>query len=231
MRYYRGEIIAEIKDDLSPVTRADREAEQLISLLLRGSFPADRIVGEEFGAVGENEERVWYIDPIDGTRSFIHGVPLFAVLIGFAEKDVATIGVAYFPATGELFEAELGEGAWLNGKRISTNHAGRIDQSLILCGSINSFVRTERLEGLLNLSKSAGSLRHWGDAFGHCMVAKGEASAMIDPIVRDWDCCAVSCIVREAGGWSGDFAGNGTFRSQELVSTNGLLRDQVLSHF
>lgn len=231
MRYFRAGIPVEQKSDASPVTAADREAESLIKERIAKEFPNDSIVGEEFGLSGATSERTWYIDPIDGTRSFIHGVPLFAVLIGLSIRDESVLGVANFPSTRELFIASSGGGAFCNDRQIHVNETKTMSESLVVCGSISSFSKSDRLQGLLRLTESAGSVRHWGDAYGHCMVASGRASAMVDPIVADWDTCAVSCIVREAGGMATDFRGTSGFRGGELISCNSHIHAEVLRLF
>lgn len=220
LRKFRGPLVLETKSDDSPVTEADRDAETAIRSLLSKAFPSYGVIGEEFDSENVSAESRWVIDPIDGTRMFIAGVPLFAVLIGLERAGEPTIGVAHFPALGETLWAEPG-GAFRNGERIS---ARAESAPLILTGSIGSFLARERLQALLGLAKSGYAIRNLGDAYGHCLVATGAATAMIDPLVKIWDLCAIAPIVREAGGTLTDFTGRSTHNAGEAISCKpGLL--------
>lgn len=219
----------EIKKDSSPVTLADREAERLIRRALASSFPEDGILGEEEGEVGTFAQR-WVIDPIDGTKSFISGVPLYATLLSYELEGSPILGICYFPALDRMVYAEAGEGAYVNGRRCRVSQNRELKGALLCCGSHTSMNRHGRTNGFLKLAEQALATRTWGDAFGHYLVACGKAEAMVDPVVNRWDVSAMQIIVEEAGGTCTDFAGSRN-PQHGAVSTNRLLHRQILESF
>lgn len=221
MPYFRAGITSERKRDNSPVTQADREAETLLRDRITARFPRHSILGEEFGEETNDRSVRWLIDPIDGTKSFIYGVPLFAVLVALERDNEPVLGVAHFPALGESLWAEIGAGAFLDGHAIRVSDTAKLEDALVLTGSIANFEKHGNLPKVLEIARNCFTMRSWGDAYGHCMVAKGKAEIMMDPVVKIWDTSAVSLIVSEAGGRVTDFFGNSTHRSGNLVSTNG----------
>jgi histidinol-phosphatase len=221
----------ELKEDDSPITRADREAELLLRERLCSSFPDYGFIGEEFEeTLGDGGTR-WVVDPIDGTQSFVHGVPLFAVVAGLETDGNARLGVVAFPALKMTVWAERGEGAFANGEPIHVSGISSISEATILSGSVVTLERKGKLKGFLSLASQAWTARTWGDAYGHCMIARGKADVMLDPRVESWDTCAVSVIVEEAGGRMTDFWGRPGYAYGEAISTNGLLHDRVLEAF
>jgi len=210
----------EFKADDSPVTIADREVERQLKANIAAVFPEDAFLGEETGHSNGESSRRWVIDPIDGTKSFVAGVPLFSTLIGLEVDNEPVIGVAHFPALDETYSAERGKGAFLNGNPIYVSSVSELSSALLVCGSLDSFRKAGRLERFLDLSERVYAVRTWGDAYGHCLVARGSAEIMLDPSVSVWDTCAVAVIVREAGGTFTNFRGVDGHAHGEAVSVN-----------
>lgn len=229
LKHFQTDPAIDRKADDSPVTQADRDAESLLRDLIESKFPGEAVLGEEFGGDDEIEER-WVIDPIDGTKSFICGVPLFATLLSFERNAKPEVGVAYFPALDEMVYAELGQGAYWNGRPCRVSTIDRLENATIACGGHASAVNTGRLNGILKLAEQTLATRTWCDAYGHCLVASGRVEAMVDPKVSIWDVSAISLIVREAGGSTTDFVG-GTDISSEALSTNKSLHEAIVGAF
>lgn len=226
MPLYNSGVSVELKADRTPVTIADRNAEEAIRSFLQHELPDDGILGEEFGAVeGKNGNR-WILDPIDGTKSFIHHVPLFGTLIALEQDGLPTIGVIACHAVGETVWAAKGLGAWHNGNRTRVSGTASLDQATVLSTSYHRW-RQRYPAGFDLMGKKAGLTRAWGDCYGYLLVATGRAEVMLDPDMNLWDVAALYPIITEAGGrittWSGD-AGVG----ESAVATNGVLHNEVL---
>jgi histidinol phosphatase-like enzyme (inositol monophosphatase family) len=229
LAHFQTGVVVETKSDATPVTVADRNAERLIREAIAEKYPTESILGEEEGASGKSDDR-WVIDPIDGTKSFVAGVPLYATLLAFEQGGVPTVGVCYFPALDELLYAEAGQGSFLNGRPIHTRTTATVDGAILCCGGITRLRERGQLLALLDLAEDALALRTWCDAYGHALVASGRVDAMIDPVLSRWDIAAVDIIVREAGGKLTDFAGNAN-PNNEAISSNGPLHDCLLEAF
>ncbi|MBN9503169.1 MAG: hypothetical protein BGO01_17355 [Armatimonadetes bacterium 55-13] len=219
----------DLKSDDTPVTAADREAERLIRTAIAEEFPEDGILGEEEGESGPEGSR-WVIDPIDGTKSFVSGVPLYATLLAYEVEGEAQIGVCYFPALNELVYAEIGKGAMWNGRPCRVSAKPKLNHAVVASGSTSSMAKHGRLEGFQKIEKKTMACRTWGDAYGHALVATGRVEAMIDPVVNRWDISAMSVIVREAGGCFTDFSGRHAL-AQEALCSNGLVHHELLEAF
>lgn len=217
------------KSDESPVTIADRAAEFHLRKLIRSQFPSHGIFGEEHGQEGNQSER-WVIDPIDGTKSFVCGVPLYAVLLSFEQDGIPMVGVSHFPALQETVYASKGHGAYWNDHVCRVSSRSNLHRATLCTGSHKSLANYGRLEGLVHLSQQVQATRTWCDAYGHCLVATGRVEAMIDPVVAHYDLSAVSLIVTEAGGMFTDFQGQPGI-SQEAISSNGILHEKILEAF
>jgi histidinol-phosphatase len=217
------------KQDETPVTQADKGAEALLRKLIGSTYPEDAILGEEEGETGSGSGR-WVIDPIDGTKSFVCGVPLYATLLSYEVEGRTVLGVCYMPAIEEMVYAESGSGAFWNGRPCRVSARATISGGAISCGSHYSLKKYGRMDGFLVLADRAMASRTWSDAYGHALVATGRIEAMMDPIVNPWDISAMSLIVREAGGRFTDFQGRET-PAAEAVSSNGLVHDEVLEAF
>lgn len=219
----------DLKGDRTPVTEADKRAEALVREQVQRHFPGEHVLGEEEGGDAQIGDR-WVVDPIDGTKSFIAGVPLYATLLSFEVAQVPVLGVAYFPALGEIVYAEVGQGAvWIDQPcRVKSNSS--LDLAVVCCGGHKSLVKAGRWAGVQALAEQCLATRTWSDAYGHCLVATGRADAMIDPIVSHWDVSAIKVIVEEAGGSFTDFAGR-PMLSNEAVSCQPFLKTEILGAF
>ena len=227
LAHYQTGIAAETKPDASPVTAADRAAEQLVRDLIETKFPNDGIVGEEFGEVRAGARRRWIVDPIDGTRTFMRGVPLFGCLLALEEEGEPVLGVMYFPALEETVYGARGEGAWWNGRRALVSDVVSLDDALILTTDIANIEQQGFSAGYKRLASRAGMLRTWGDCYGHALVATGRAEVMLDPIMNVWDAAALKPIIEEAGGVFTSWAGDATHNGGSAVATNAALSREV----
>jgi len=218
----------EWKSDASPVTIADRAAEQLLRQLIERQFPDHAVFGEEYGETDRDSTHRWIIDPIDGTQSFIRGVPLYGVLVGLEIAGDMTLGVAYFPALDELVAAATGQGCSWNGRPARVSTVSRLADAAL---SFTSAANLDRLQprAWAHLQQTTRVQRGWGDCYGHCLVATGRADIMLDPILSPWDCAALLPILREAGGTFTDWTGLPAIDGGNGISTNGLLFDQVMA--
>ncbi len=228
LEHFQTGVLVESKTDGSPVTVADREAETILRAGIETVFTGESILGEEFG--GSTGGTGWILDPIDGTKSFICGVPLYATLISYEIDFSPQLAVAYFPALDEIVYAELGSGCFLNGSRVFVSSTSKLTDATICCGGQTFLRENGKLEGILQISDKSRAIRTWCDAYGHCLVATGRAEAMIDPIVARWDVSSIRLLVSEAGGKATDFSGSNAPGS-ELVSSNGLLHRTILEAF
>ena len=231
--FQTNQVQVERKGDDSPVTQADRRAEELIRAALSERFPDDAILGEEFGSQEGSTEFQWIVDPIDGTKSFISGVPLYSTLVGIVSGKQCLGGVVFIPALDEIVFAARGAGAW-HSKNGSVPERCRVSErplseGLFVVSQVDSFAEHASAESYLALEREAYITRSWGDGYGYLLVATGRAELMVDPIANAWDLAAVQPVVEEAGGkftsWDGEphvFGGNG-------VGSNGKIHDHVLS--
>lgn len=223
LEHYRTNVAVEMKHDGSPVTIADRGAEQLARDWISARFPADGIVGEEFGEKSGTSGRRWIIDPIDGTKSFVRGVPLWGSLVAVLEDEVVLAGAASFPATGEIIAAANGCGCWHNGSRASVSPVAAIADATVLTSDDRIFSPGAQRHGWDELSAAAAVSRMWGDAFGYLLVATGRADVMVDAIVNAWDIACFVPIIEEAGGVFTDYGGRATAFGGNSIATNAAL--------
>lgn len=226
MTLYDTESRYEFKLDQSPVTEADLAAERFLREAIEANYPGEAILGEEEG--GGSEAKRWVIDPIDGTKSFVSRVPLFATLLSYEVDGEPELGVCYFPALDEMLYAEKGRGAFFQGRPTRVSSENEWGRGIIACGSMNSLRRRGVLDQVEQLAERVTAVRNWTDAYGHALVATGRVQAMIDPIVSRWDVSALSLIVREAGGRFTDFEGREN-PSTEAVASHGPWHDDVLA--
>ncbi|MBI4248071.1 MAG: histidinol phosphate phosphatase [Elusimicrobia bacterium] len=232
--YQSQKLKAHRKKDGSWVTSADRDAERQMRRALRQKYPGDSIIGEEFSERKGTNEWTWFLDPIDGTESFVRGVPLFGTMLGLERNGQAVLGVVHFPALNETVVAARGQGAWWrpSGKkrflRARVSGVSRLDKAMISTTSAANFKKAGWPRLHEELVRGSGNDRGWGDCYGHILVATGRADAMFDPLMHDWDCVALKPIVEEAGGTFTDFHGNPTAKGKSAISTNGRLRPVIL---
>jgi len=229
MRYFRADPAQETKSDGSIVTIADREAEQLIRETLARAYPADAVLGEEFGERAGTSGRRWIIDPIDGTFSFAHGVPLFGVLIALETGRAPQLGVAHFPALTETVAAARGYGCTWNGVRAKTSTTTRLSDALLVCGDFFACSSHGLGSPAAALQRRVRERRGWGDCYGHVLVATGRADVALDPVVSVWDCAALAAILEEAGGTFTDWSGRATIYGANAISTNSALFAEVMA--
>ncbi|NTU53877.1 MAG: histidinol-phosphatase [Chlorobiaceae bacterium] len=217
------------KRDDSPVTEADRKTEELIRQGIAAMFPEDGLFGEEFDEHPSGNGRRWIIDPIDGTRSFIHGVPLYGVMIALEVDGVPRIGVINIPALGELYHAETGCGAFVNGSTVRVSAIAETAEATVVFTEKEYLLDPSSTHPVDLLRLSAGLVRGWGDCYGHMLVASGRAEVAVDKIMSPWDCAAVIPIVVEAGGCCFDFHGVTTITGKGLVSANRLMGEALVA--
>jgi histidinol phosphatase-like enzyme (inositol monophosphatase family) len=228
LKHFRRSLTAERKLDGSFVTIADREAEAFIRAEIEEKFPRDSILGEEEAARVGLSGRQWIIDPIDGTYSFVHGVPLYGVMIGFEIEEETMLGVVNLPALGELVYAARGMGCFWNNERAHVSQTQTLEEALLLSTDFGTCERYGFGTAAEKLQRRAGARRTWGDCYGHVLVATGRADIMLDPIMNIWDCAPLLPILEEAGGTFTDWQGHRTIRGGNAISTNGALYDEVL---
>ena len=227
MRHYRSHLTVETKADGSPVTIADRAAEEAARAWVRTRFPDDGILGEELGEERPGAPRRWIIDPIDGTKAFVRGAPLWGSLVALCEGEQVLAGAAYFPAVDELVAAAPGAGCWWNGSRCRVSTIGALPEATVLTTDERFRDRPDRQAGWRALSHAAAVSRTWGDCFGYLLVATGRAEAMCDPILSPWDAAALQPIIEEAGGVFTDWSGVSTAFGGSAVATNRALAADV----
>lgn len=227
--YYQTGLNPEYKSDDSPVTVADREAESLIRQRIEKQYPRHSIVGEEFGenAFPGSEHR-WFIDPIDGTKSFVRGVPLYAVLIGLEIAGQVEVGVAYYPALDEMLAAATGQGCWWNGRRAHVSTMTTMKQAVVTTTDLANFATFNRAGAWERIQNAAHYRTGWGDAYGYLLVATGRVELMLDPVMSTWDCAPFPPILTEAGGYFGDWQGKPTIYAGESIATSTILLPEVL---
>jgi histidinol-phosphatase len=234
LRYFRSDsLVIDAKSDDSPVTVADREAEQLVRQLIAERFPADTVQGEEFAEKAGTSRYRWVVDPIDGTKSFVCGVPLYSTLLA-VECDGAPLGgVIFIPALDEIIAAASGQGSWHrlgseNWTRASVSAKTNLGDAVFVTSQVDTFAQRGADDAYRRLEKSAWLTRSWGDGYGYLMVATGRAEIMIDPVCNAWDVAAIMPVVVEAGGRFTDWKGIDTTRGGDGVGTNGKLHRAVL---
>ena len=236
LRYYRSsDLTIETKPDETPVTRADKESEESLRNHLAEEFPNDAIVGEEFGTQSGSTDYTWYLDPIDGTKSFIRGIPLYGTMMGLEHGDEAVAGVIVFPALKEIVYAAKDQGAWWSDqlepiapKQARVSNISRLADAYFTTTSSSSFWEIGKGAAYRRLTESATASRGLPDCYGHYLVATGRCEIMIDAVMNVYDNAPLQSIIQEAGGTFTDLKGNPTIHGGNAVSTNGRLHNQVL---
>lgn len=224
-RHFRTALAVELKADGSEVTTADREAEAATRDWIKRRFPKDAILGEELGTEGDPGQRRWLIDPIDGTRSFVRGVPLWGSLIAVELDGVVLAGAINCPATGDFVVAARGEGCWHNGARASVSSVGELSNATVLATDARFRRTPSRAARCAAVSERVAIARSWGDCYGYVLVATGRAELMVDDRMKPWDVAALVPVIEEAGGVFTDWQGRGGI-GPDAVATNALLADE-----
>ena len=228
LAYFNTTVAIEIKPDQSPVTQADKEAEQICRRIIGRHFPAHGIVGEEFGETAGTVPIRWIVDPIDGTKTFVRGVPLYGTLVGVEVEGKPKVGVIYLPALDEMVTGAEGMPALWNGRPCHVSPMRQLSEALV-CTYDQQAWRDE--PGFDRLVAGAQLTRTWADCYGYVLVATGRAEICLDPIMAIWDSAALLPVIESAGGRFTDLQGNRTIRSRTALATNGALHDQALSFF
>ena len=224
--YFQRPIEEERKADNTPVTIADQQAEQRLRELIRKVWPDHGIIGEEYGQSASSSPYTWIIDPIDGTRSFVAGVPLYSNLLALTDGERTLIGIANFPALGETIYAVRNEGCFWNGRRAQVSTVDDLSEAVLLTSGLNYF--GGKIAAWERLVDRSYIQRTWGDAYGYFLVATGRAEVMLDPAMYLWDAAPFQVIMDEAGGTFTDWNGTPTIHAGESLATNGMLFDQVV---
>ncbi|RME13620.1 MAG: histidinol-phosphatase [Ardenticatenia bacterium] len=227
--YFQTNVHVETKADASPVTIADREAEALLRRLIERTYPDHGIIGEEHGEKPARSAYTWVLDPIDGTKSFITGVPLYGTMVALLQEGEPVLGVLFFPALGEMVYAARGMGCFWNGRRARVSDVRDLSQAKLLVSNLNKFEQYGKADAWQRLVRATAFQRTWGDAYGYALVATGRADIMCDPIMSIWDIAPLLVIMEEAGGTLTDWQGNRTISNAESIATNGHLFEQVMA--
>ncbi len=226
LRYFRSAALAvRTKSDRTPVSEADEAVETAIRATLGRERPDDGIVGEEFGAMKRTAtQRRWIIDPIDATKNYVRGIPVFATLIALENE----VGVISAPAMRQRWSAARGQGAFANDRRMTVSHIDKLENATISYDSVKDFDKSGSTEKFLALVRRCARSRAFGDFWSHMLVAEGAVDIAIEPEVAHWDMAAVKVIVEEAGGRFTSTSGEARADGGSGVSTNGRLHDEVL---
>jgi len=226
-QYYKTDIKIESKEDETPVTIADKKSEEKMCQLIMKEFPDHGILGEEFGEFNSNAEYIWILDPIDGTKSFICGVPLFGTLIALLKNGEPILGAINHPILNEFI---IGDNlsAECNGKTIKIKLNDTISETILLTTDHNNVAKYRNSAGFEKLTKMVKLYRTWGDCYGYSLLAQGYADIMIDPMMSKWDLAALIPVIKGAGGKISDFYGNDPMKGNSIVASNSLLHPKII---
>ena len=227
LRHFKRGVAVEWKSDGSPVTVADREAERAAREWIGRRFPEHGILGEEEGETRTDAEYRWIVDPIDGTKTFVRGVPLWGTLVAIARGEKVVAGAAYFPAVGEIVVAAPGAGCWWNGSRCHVSSVSSLADATVLTTDERFRHTPEHAAPWRSLAAKSAVARSWGDCYGYLLVATGRAEVMVDGVVGPWDTAALMPIVTEAGGVFTDWNGRVTAFGGSAIATNALLANDA----
>ena len=228
LSHFQTEVPTERKADNTPVTLADQQAEQTLREMITRYWPDHGIIGEEYGQSNPGAPYTWIIDPIDGTKSFISGVPFYSTLLALTDGERPLVGVAHFPGLSETVYALRGEGCYWNGRRARVSQKAKLADAVLLTSELNYYRPARRWDAWQRLVDRTYVQRTWGDAYGYFLVATGRAEIMLDPAMYVWDCAPFQVILEEAGGTFTDWKGTSTIHGNESVATNGLLFEEVM---
>ncbi|MFT5467304.1 MAG: histidinol-phosphatase [Verrucomicrobiales bacterium] len=226
--YFQTGVKPDFKADDTPVTIADKKAEELIRKQIETAYPHHGILGEEFGEVREGTSHRWIIDPIDGTKSFMCGVPIYGTLVGLEIDGKPEAGVAYFPGLDEMISAGTGLGCSLNGRACRVSDQTDLSRAIMSHADTAAYAKAGKTNRWDRLQNSVYYNAGWCDAYGYLLVASGRIEIMSDPVMNIWDCAPFVPILREAGGYFGDWAGNEGIDFGESLGTSQQLLGAVL---
>jgi histidinol-phosphatase len=226
-RYYGKSPEVRLKQDGSPVSAADYDAERSAREWIEKNFPSDGIIGEELPPTRESAKRQWVIDPIDGTFTFLQTVPLWGTLVAVMEGKNVIAGAAYFPALAETVVAAPGKGAWWNGSRTVVSEVSDLSSARLVTTDARFKRDSTRRDRWLRLQDGAQAMRTWGDCYGYLLVATGRADVMVDDVMSVWDAAALLPVITEAGGAFTDWKGRTTAFGGDAIATNSRLAGAV----
>jgi histidinol-phosphatase len=230
LSYFQSGVAVDHKADESPVTVADRESEAYLRAAITARYPGHAILGEEEGlSGGADAEYRWILDPIDGTKSFVRGVPLYGVMVGVLRGGEPLVGAVNMPALGEVVYAGKGLGCWWNGRQCRVSGIGTLRESLAVATVASGYEQYGKGAAFARILAAAGMFRTWADCYGYLLVATGRAELAFDPVMNIWDAAALAPILQEAGGSYTDWRGTPTIEHNEGIGSNGLVLDEVLA--
>lgn len=229
LRYFQGGVAVDHKADESPVTVADRESEAYLRAAIGARYPGHAILGEEEGLSGAADASYrWVLDPIDGTKSFVRGAPLYGVMVGLLREGEPVVGVVNMPALGEIVSAARGHGCRWNGRPCRVSDTASMRDALVAATVAAGYEAYGKAEAFARVVAAAGMFRTWGDCYGHLLVATGRAEAAIDPVMNVWDAAALFPILAEAGGSYTDWRGRPTIDGGDGISSNAAIRAELM---
>ncbi len=228
-RFGADDLIVETKPDLTPVSEADRAVELALRELIAQQRPGDAVIGEEYGSSDGTGSRRWIIDPIDGTKSYVRGIPTWATLIALSVDDVETVGVVSMPALGRRWWAARGGGAFADGRDIRVSGVQELADAHLTWSGVEDWDAIGRTDAIIELARACWRSRGVGDAWQYMLVAEGAAEIALDPEVSVWDIAAVKMVVEEAGGRFTDLSGVVTAAGGDGLATNGLVHEAALA--
>ena len=228
---FRGDVQVSLKADQTPLTQADLQIEAMVRERIAVAFPQDRVFGEEEGGDASGDGRVWIVDPIDGTKNFARGIPIWATLIALQVDGDLVLGVAEASALGERYDAVRGEGARYNGAAIHVSAIDTVGASQLLYAGLKTWLSDPGRHGVLQTLAGAQRTRGLGDFWGHMLVARGSAEAMVEPELSLWDYAALVPIVEEAGGRMTAMDGGPLRHGGSVLTTNGVMHDELVRRF
>ena len=226
-KHYRTELTIETKSDDSPVTMADKGAEELLRNKIMSEFPEHGILGEEFGIYNETAEYRWILDPIDGTKSFISGIATFGTLIGLVKNGIPILGLFHQPIIGELLIGD-NETTKLNTKNVKIRQCEKIEEATLLVSDHFMISNYKNQPAFDKLAKKVKLYRTWGDCFGYYLLCSGYADIMVDPIMSPWDALPLIPIIKGAGGVVTDYEGNDPVKGNSIIAASNVIHSQVV---
>ena len=225
--HFRRGVEVGLKADRSPVTVADHEAEAAIVETLRRAFPDHGVLAEESGARGPAERR-FIVDPIDGTRNFVRGIPIWAVMVALEERGAITAGVIWEPVRGNLHTARRGQGAFLNGERIHVSRVATLEEAMLVHATLNALRRDGLWDGFVRLVDATARQRGFGDYLCYTTIAEGKADVALATNAKVWDLAAAKILLEEAGGRLTDVRGEDSITRGTALASNGILHEAAL---
>jgi histidinol phosphatase-like enzyme (inositol monophosphatase family) len=227
LQYYRKEISISTKSDDSPVTIADKMAEEKMRELIIEQYPDHGILGEELGSYNPDAEYQWILDPIDGTRSFICGTPLFGTLIALLKNGEPVLGAMNFPVLGQFYLGDNSQTS-LNNRVVQMRKIKYLNEAVLLTTDLQNIEKYQHITRFRNLVEQIHLFRTWGDCFGYSLLAGGFADIMVDPVMSAWDIMALIPIIKGAGGDITDYAGNDPAKGNSIIAASPALHKQVI---